>query len=211
MIKHLIESTKLQNLNSFLDCEALGPGARSEAEVVLTTLLLEQVELLEGLESVDGKDEVTIGSHTKTGHSILELDIEEDGGGNVVGVLLGEGLVRAGLGLGDHAVSVGLDEAGGGGGSLSGVLVARTLGVGDAEGHVLVDLVEVAADSGEELVGGVDGDLGSLLAGGFVGSDVSVRDGLGALIRESLEEGDILDVVAGNGRSSEKSDESHYE
>ena len=36
----------------------------SSAEVVLTTLLLEQVKLLKGLQSVDGQDELGVLSHT---------------------------------------------------------------------------------------------------------------------------------------------------
>ena len=66
--------------------------ARS-AEVVLTTLLLEEIEFLERLESVDGQDEVGVAGHTKASHVILQLDIVEDHGGDVVSVLFGKGLV----------------------------------------------------------------------------------------------------------------------
>ena len=66
--------------------------ARS-AEVVLTTLLLEEIEFLERLESVDGQDEVGVARHTKASHVILQLDIVEDHCGDVVSVLFGKGLV----------------------------------------------------------------------------------------------------------------------
>ena len=65
----------------------------SSAEIVLTALLLEQVKLLERLQSVDREDKVSVLRHTETSHGILKLDIIEDDGGNVVGVLLGEGLI----------------------------------------------------------------------------------------------------------------------
>ena len=47
-------------------------------EVVLSTLLFEEIQLLEGLQSVDSKDEGIVGSHTETVHELLELHIVED-------------------------------------------------------------------------------------------------------------------------------------
>ena len=66
----------------------------SSAEIVLTALLLEQVKLLERLQSVGREDKLSILRHTEAGHGVLELDIIEDDSGNVVGILLGEGLIR---------------------------------------------------------------------------------------------------------------------
>jgi hypothetical protein len=54
--------------------------------------LLEKIELLKGLQSVNSEYELSINWHTETVHVILELDIVEDDGADVVLVLIGEGL-----------------------------------------------------------------------------------------------------------------------
>ena len=76
------------------------------AEIVLSSLLFEKIKLLEGLKSVDGKDEIVSGGHTETGHEILELDIIEDHGGDVMGVLLSQGFVWSGLNSGEEGGSI---------------------------------------------------------------------------------------------------------
>ena len=81
----------------------------SSAEVVLTTLLLEEVELLEGLQSVDGEHEVGVLGHTEASHSILELDVIEDDSSDVVRVLLGKGLIWSRLDLGNQVVGISQD------------------------------------------------------------------------------------------------------
>ena len=78
----------------------------SSAKIVLTALLLEQVKLLERLQSVDCENEVSVLRHTETSHGILELDIIEDDRSNVMGILLGKGLVRTSFDLGDQFVGV---------------------------------------------------------------------------------------------------------
>ena len=55
-------------------------------EVVLSTLLLEEVELLEGLESVDSEGKVSILGHTESLHVLLNLNIVVDGSVNVVSI-----------------------------------------------------------------------------------------------------------------------------
>ena len=118
------------------------------AEVVLSTLLLEEIEFLEGLQSVDSEDNSIVWSHTETGHEILNLNVVEDHGGDVVGVLLGHGLVGVGLNLGGDSVGVSEDSGGDLVAESSGVVVSILLGVGDSEREVLGDLVEVSLDGG---------------------------------------------------------------
>jgi hypothetical protein len=77
--------------------------------IVLSTLLFEEIELLEGLKSVDGKNEIIWGSLTESGHEILELDIIEDNSGDVMGVWLGHGFVWSGLDGGDKVRCISLD------------------------------------------------------------------------------------------------------
>ena len=72
------------------------------AQVVLSTLLFEEVELLEGLHSVHGKDELSVLWHTETLHGVLELDVVEKDRGNIGSVLLGKSFLRSGLGGGEE-------------------------------------------------------------------------------------------------------------
>jgi len=146
--------------------------------------LFEQVELLEGLQSVDSEDEVVISSHTEARHELLELDVIEDHGGDVMGVQLGHGLVGLGLNLGGDAVGVALDGGGDLDAEVSSMVVSLLLGVRDAEGKIFGDLVQVELDSGEHLQLWVLLHLGSLGSGGLVGSDVLIRDGIGSNIWE---------------------------
>ena len=108
----------------------------SSAEVVLTSLLLEEVELLKGLQSVHSEDEFTIGGHSQSLHGVLELDIVEDRGSDVVGVLLSEGLIWARLNLGEEGAAVVLDGGSDLGAELSGVVVPSGLGEADSEREI---------------------------------------------------------------------------
>ena len=186
------------------------------AEVVLSTLLFEEIELLEGLQSVDSKDKSVVGGHTKTVHELLELDIVEDEGGDVVGVQLGHGLVGLGLNLSGDSVGVSED----GGGDLlaegSGVVVSLGLGVGDSEREVLGDLVEIGLDGGEELSLWVLLNLSGLGSGALVSGDVLIGDGISSDIWESSN---VLNRVwvmvvsldgSGSGDKSAISQEFHY-
>ena len=78
----------------------------SSTKIVLTSLLLEQVQLLKGLQSVDSEDEVAVLRHAETSHGILELNVVEDDGGDVVGILLGKSLIWSSLDLLDQLIAV---------------------------------------------------------------------------------------------------------
>jgi hypothetical protein len=186
------------------------------AEVVLSTLLFEEIELLEGLQSVDSKDKSVVSSHTKTGHVVLNLDVVEDHSGDVVGVLLSHGLVSVGLNLGGDSVSVSEDGGGDLGAEGSGVVVSLLLGVGDSEREVLGDLVEVSLDGGEELSLWVLLNLSGFGSSRLVSSDVLIGNGISSDIWESSN---VLNRVwvmvvsldgSGSGDKSAISQEFHY-
>ena len=164
------------------------PRPRCSAEVVLTSLLFEEIELLEGLQSVDGEDELSVSAHTETLLGVLELHIIEDDGGNVVGVLLGEGLIWSGLDLGEELASVVLDSGGNLLAELSGVVISLGLGEGDSERHILIDLLEIGLHGSEESGLRVLLDLGGLRPSSFVGSNIFLSDGIWSNIRKSRDE-----------------------
>jgi hypothetical protein len=186
------------------------------AEVVLSTLLFEEIEFLEGLQSVDSEDKSIVSSHTETGHEILNLNVVEDHGGDVVGVLLGHGLVGVGLNLGGDSVGVSEDSGGDLVAESSGVVVSLLLGVGDSEREVLGDLVEVSLDGGEELSLWVLLNLSGFGSSGLVSSDVLIGNGISSDIWESSN---VLNRVwvmvvsldgSGSGDKSAISQEFHY-
>ena len=186
------------------------------AEIVLSTLLFEEVELLKGLQSVDGKNKSIVGGHTETRHVVLNLDVVEDHGGDVMGVLLGHGLVGVGLNLGGDSVSVSEDGGGDLGAEGSGVVVSLLLGVGDSEREVLGDLVEVTLDGGEELSLWVLLNLSGFGSSRLVSSDVLIGNGISSDIWESSN---VLNRVwvmvvsldgSGSGDKSAISQEFHY-
>ena len=171
------------------------------AEIVLTSLLLEKIELLERLESVDGERKGIISSHTKTGHEVLELDIEEDGHGDVVGVLLGQRFVGTTFSLSDNGVSVSLEEGGGISAESLGVRVSSLLGVRDTEGDILGDLIKVLSDSGEHISLWVLLNLSGFFSGGLVSSNIGISDGIITDIGKSLNVFVVV-VVSSGGRDS---------
>ena len=186
------------------------------AEVVLSTLLFEEIEFLEGLQSIDSEDKSIVWSHTETGHEILNLNVVEDHGGDVVGVLLGHGLVGVGLNLGGDSVGVSEDSGGDLVAESSGVVVSLFLGVGDSEREVLGDLVEVSLDGGEELSLWVLLNLSGFGSSGLVSSDVLIGNGISSDIWESSN---VLNRVwvmvvsldgSGSGDKSAISQEFHY-
>jgi len=186
------------------------------AEIVLSTLLFEEVELLKGLQSVDGKDKSIVGGHTETRHVVLNLDVVEDHGGDVMGVLLGHGLVGVGLNLGGDSVSVSEDGSGDLGAEGSGVVVSLLLGVGDSEREVLGDLVEIALDGGEELSLWVLLNLSGFGSSRLVSSDVLIGNGVSSHIWESSNVLNGVWVVvvsldsSSSGDKSAISQEFHY-
>ena len=186
------------------------------AEVVLSTLLFEEIELLEGLQSVDGEDQSVWGGHTEAGHELLELDVVEDHSGDVVGVLFGHGLVGLGLNLGGDTVGVSEDGIGHLVAEVSGVVVSLGLGVGDSERKVLGDLIEIGLDGGEELSLWVLLNLSGLSSGRLVSGDVLIGNGISSDIWEG---GNVLNRVwvvvvsldgSGGGDKSAISQEFHY-
>ena len=76
------------------------------AEIVFSTFLFEKIKFLKGLQSVDSEVKITVSRHTEGVSSILYLDVIEDHGGDVVSVLLGEGLVRGRFDLSNKFVSI---------------------------------------------------------------------------------------------------------
>ena len=186
------------------------------AEIVLSTLLFEEVELLKGLQSVDGKNKSIVGGHTETRHVVLNLDVVEDHGGDVMGVLLGHGLVGVGLNLGGDSVSVSEDGSGDLGAEGSGVVVSLLLGVGDSEREVLGDLVEVTLDGGEELSLWVLLNLSGFGSSRLVSSDVLIGNGVSSHIWESSNVLNGVWVVvvsldsSSSGDKSAISQEFHY-
>ena len=68
-------------------------------EVVLSSFLFEQVQFLEGLQSVHGENEFSIVGDSESLHGVLHLHVIVDDGGEVVLVLLCEGLAGSGLDL----------------------------------------------------------------------------------------------------------------
>jgi hypothetical protein len=186
------------------------------AEVVLSTLLFEEIELLEGLQSVDGEDESVWGGHTEAGHELLELDVVEDHSGDVVGVLFGHGLVGLGLNLGGDTVGVSEDGSGHLVAEVSGVVVSLGLGVGDSERKVLGDLIEIGLDGGEELSLWVLLNLSGLSSGRLVSGDVLIGNGISSDIWEGGNVLNRLWVVvvsldgSGGGDKSAICQEFHY-
>ena len=172
------------------------------AEIVLTALLLEQIELLERLQSVDRKDKFTVLRHTETSHGILKLNVIEDDSGDVVGILLSKGLVRSGLDLGDQLVGIVLNRSADLGAEISSVVVSLSLGVAHTERHIGVDCLEISLDRSEKSSLWVLLHLGSFLSSGLVGSDISILDGVGSHIGESRDELVSVVVVVSSGKES---------
>ena len=99
--------------------------------------MLEEIELLEGLQSIDSKNEVIRSRHTEASHEILNLDVVEDHSSDVVGVLLSHGFVWSGLDGGEEVGGVIGDGGGNLGAEGSGVIVSGRLRVRDTEGEIL--------------------------------------------------------------------------
>ena len=104
-------------------------GLHIISEVVLSTLLLEEVELLHGLKSVGSKGKPSILSHTEGLHVLFNLDVIEDEGSNVVSVFLGESSLGGTVGFSLVPLGQVLDSITKILESLSGVVVSSFLGV----------------------------------------------------------------------------------
>jgi len=95
--------------------------------------LLEEVELLQGLQSVDCKHQFIISTHTETGHVVLQLYIIEDDSGDVVGILLCKNLIWSCFYLGEEFTSVILNCFGDLLAQFSGVIIFLGLRETDSE------------------------------------------------------------------------------
>ena len=149
--------------------------------------MFEKIELLEGLKSVDGKDEVISSGHTESGHEILKLDIIEDHSSDVVGILFSQGFVWSGLNSGKEVGSISFDGGFDLSAEISGVIVSLGLRVGDSEREILRDLVEIGFDGSEDSLLWVLKGLSSFSSGGFVSSNILIRDGIGSNIRKGRD------------------------
>jgi len=189
------------------------------AEIVLATLLLEQVQLLERLKTVNSLNKLCGLGHTEHLHGVLKLDIVEDHSGNVMGVLLSERLVGLSLNCGKEGLGVILNSISNLDAELLGVEVSLGLRERDTEVHIVVHLLEVSLDGGEEGRLRVLLNLGSLSSSSLVGSDIGISNGVCSDVRESRDELNSSMVVSlehssfgGCGKESNyaKCQEFHY-
>tara|TARA_B110000238_G_C15996193_1_gene382375 strand:- start:81 stop:392 length:312 start_codon:yes stop_codon:yes gene_type:complete len=80
-----------------------------------------------------------------------------------------------------------LDGVGNLGAEFSGVVVSLALGERNTERKILGDLLEISFDGSEESSLWVLLGLGGFGSGGFVSSDVFIRDGIGSNVRKSFK------------------------
>ena len=166
--------------------------SKGSAQIVLSTFLFEKIKFLKGLQSVDSEVKITVSRHTEGVSSILYLNIVEDHGGDVVGVLLGESFVRGRFDLSNKFISIVQNRGTGFGDEFFGVLVSGSLGERNTEGKIFVNLFEISSDGVEESLLWVFLNLSGISSGGLVGFNISISDGIGSNIWESS---DILSVA----------------
>mgnify|MGYP006932394727 CR=1 FL=1 len=193
------------------------------AEIVFSTFLFEKIKFLKGLQSVHSEVKFTDWSHTEGVSSVLYLDVIEDHGGDVVGVLLGEGFVRGRFDLSNKFVSIIQDGGSGFSDEFFCVLVSGSLGERNTEGKIFVNLFEISSDGVEESLLWVFLYLSGISSGSLVGFNISISDGIGSNIWESSDIRSIVNVsmvsktvkLGSFGRSEEhcnsrKCQEFHY-
>jgi hypothetical protein len=147
--------------------------------------LFEKIKFLKGLQSVNSEVKITISSHTEGVSSILDLDIIEDHGGDVMGVLLGESFVRSGFDLSNKFVSIIQDGGTGFSNEFFSVLVSGSLGERDTERKIFVNLFEIGSDGVKEGLLWVFLYFSGFLSGGFVGFNIGISDGIGSNVWKS--------------------------
>ena len=153
--------------------------------------MFEKIKFLKGLQSIDSEVKITVWSHTEGVSGVLYLDIVEDHGGDVVSVLLGQGLVGGGFDLGNKFISIVQNRGSGFGNEFFGVLVSSYLGERNTEGKIFVNLFEISSDGVEESLLWVFLNLSGISSGGLVGFNIGISDGIGSNIWESS---DILSI-----------------
>jgi len=157
----------------------------SSAEIVFSTPLLKQIELLQWLQSVNSKDQFIIGSHTESAHVVLELDIIEDDSSNVVGVLFGQDLIWACFNLRKKFTGVILNCFWNLLAGFSGMIVLLCLRETNSEWEISIDWFKISLDCLEE------GRLWVLLylsgfgSGGLMSCNISISNSVGSNIWES--------------------------
>jgi hypothetical protein len=155
------------------------------AEIVLSTFLFEKIKFLKGLQSVNSEVKITVSSHTERVSGVLYLDVIEDHGGDVVGVLLGEGLVRGGFDLSNKFISIIQNGGSGFSNEFFSVLVSGSLGERNTEGKIFVNLFEIGSDGVKEGLLWVFLYFSGFLSGGFVGFNIGISDGIGSNVWKS--------------------------
>ena len=95
--------------------------------------MFKEIEFLERLQSVHGEHEILVLWHGESSGGVLNLDIVEDHGSDVVGVLLGEALVGLRVGDSDQLVGVVDDGVGHLGDEGLSMFVSLVLGVRDTD------------------------------------------------------------------------------
>ena len=140
--------------------------------------MFEKIKLLERLKSVNSEVKITVCGHTERVSSVLYLDIIEDHGGDVVGVLLGEGFVRGRFDLSNKFISIVQNRGTGFGNKFFGVLVSGSLGERNTEGKIFVNLFEISSDGVEESLLWVFLNLSGIGSGGLVGFNIGISDGI---------------------------------
>ena len=170
--------------------------SRSSAEVVLSSLLFEEVKLLEGLQSVDSQDKVLILVQAKLSHVILELDIIKDERGNVVSILFGKSIIWGLVNSIDQFLGIFLNGiADLGGESLSSV-VSRVLREGNSERQIVIDRLKIGSNGLEKSSLWVLLDLGGICSCFLVSSNILLSDGISSNVWKGLKEGNSWDSVS---------------
>jgi hypothetical protein len=153
--------------------------------------LFEKIKFLKGLQSVNSEVKITVSGHTEGVSGILDLDIVEDHGGDVVGVLLGESFIRGRFNLSNKFISIIQNGASGFGDEFFGMLVSGSLRERNTEGKIFVNLFEISSDGVEESLLWVFLNFSGISSGSLVGFNIGISDGIGSNIRESS---DILSI-----------------
>jgi hypothetical protein len=182
------------------------------AEVVLSTFLFEKIKFLKGLQSVNSEVKIVISRHTEGVSGVLDLDIVEDHGGDVVGVLLGEGFIRSRFDLSNKFVSIVQNGGSGFGDEFFSVLVSSSLRERDTERKIFVNLFEIGSDGVKESKLWVFLNLSGFFSGGLVGGNIGISDGISSNVWKSSDVFSIMHVVMSErvklgsfGRSEEHS------
>jgi len=166
------------------------------AEIVFSASLFEQVQLLEWLKTVNSLDKFCGFWHTEGLHVILQLDVVENHGSDVMSILLCQSLVWWGFNSGNQSLSIVLNGVADLGAKLLSVEISFSLGERDTEGHVVVNLLEIGSNGSQESTLRIFLNLGSLGSSSFMGSNFLFSDGICSNIWECRDELNSTVVVS---------------